>query len=134
LGLSQLKKLDSFLYLRRAIAKRYDDFFEKIDFIEPLYPFTNNSAYHLYVIKIDFEKLNINKKEFVLKMREKNIGLQLHYIPINKQPFYKNLGFGEEDTPIMDDYYKKAISLPIYPNLSVEEQEWIIKNIVEIIK
>lgn len=134
LGLSQLKKLDSFLYLRRSIAKRYDDFFEKIDLIEPLYPFTNNSAYHLYVIKIDFEKININKKEFVLKMREKNIGLQLHYIPINKQPFYKNLGFGEEDTPIMDDYYNKAISLPIYPNLSIEEQEYVIKNIVEIIK
>lgn len=134
LGLSQLKKLDSFLYLRRSIAKRYDDFFANIDFIEPLYPFTNNSAYHLYVIKIDFEKLNINKKEFVLKMREKNIGLQLHYIPINKQPFYKNLGFGEESTPIMDDYYNKAISLPIYPNLLIEEQAWVIKNIVEIIK
>jgi dTDP-4-amino-4,6-dideoxygalactose transaminase len=134
LGLSQLKKLDSFLYLRRSIAKRYDDFFAKIDFIKPLYPFTNNSAYHLYVIKIDFEKLNINKKEFVLKMREKNIGLQLHYIPINKQPYYNNLGFGEEDTPIMDDYYKKAISLPIYPNFSVEEQEYVCEKIVEILK
>lgn len=134
LGLSQLKKLDSFLYLRRSIAKRYDDFFAKIDWIEPLYPFTNNSAYHLYVIKIDFEKLNITKKEFVLKMREKYIGLQLHYIPINKQPFYKNLGFGNENTPIMDDYYKKAISLPIYPNLSIEEQKYIIENILEIIR
>jgi len=134
LGLSQLKKLDSFLYLRRSIAKRYDDFFEKIDFIEPLYSFTNNSAYHLYVIKIDFDKLNIDKKEFVLKMREKKIGLQLHYIPINKQPFYKNLGFGEENTPIMDDYYNKAISLPIYPNLSIEEQEYVNQSIMELLK
>lgn len=129
LGLSQLKKLDSFLYLRRSIAKRYDDFFSKIDFVKPLYTFTNNSAYHLYVIKIDFEKLNITKKEFVLKMREKNIGLQLHYIPINQQPYYKQLGYGNEHTPIMDEYYKKAISLPIYPNLSIEEQEYVIKNI-----
>ena len=134
LGLSQIKKLDSFLYLRRAIAKRYDDFFSKIDFIKPLYTFTNNSAYHLYVIKIDFEKLNIDKKEFVLKMRENNIGLQLHYIPINKQPYYKNLGFGNETTPVMDEYYKKAISLPIYPNLTHEEQNYVCEKILEILK
>ena len=134
LGLSQLKKLDSFLYLRRSIAKRYDDFFSKIDFIKPLYTFTNNSAYHLYVIKIDFEKLNITKKEFVLKMREKNIGLQLHYIPINKQPYYKNLGYGNEQTPIMDKYYEQAISLPIYPNLTNEEQNYVCEKILEILK
>lgn len=134
LGLSQIKKLDSFLYLRRAIAKRYDDFFSKIDFIKPLYTFTNNSAYHLYVIKIDFEKLNIDKKEFVLKMRENSIGLQLHYIPINKQPYYKNLGYGNENTPVMDEYYKKAISLPIYPNLTHEEQNYVCEKILEILK
>ena len=134
LGLSQLKKLDSFLYLRRAIAKRYDDFFSKIDFIKPLYDFTNNSAYHLYVIKIDFEKLNITKKEFVLKMRENSIGLQLHYTPINKQPYYKNLGFGNEITPVMDEYYKKAISLPIYPNLTHEEQNYVCEKVLEILK
>lgn len=134
LGLSQLKKLDSFLYLRRSIAKRYDDFFSKTNFIKPLYPFTNNSAYHLYVIKIDFEKLNIDKKEFVLKMKENNIGLQLHYIPINKQPYYKNLGYGDEITPLMDEYYKKAISLPIYPNLTHEEQNYVCEKILEILK
>ncbi len=134
LGLSQLKKLDSFLYLRRSIAKRYDDFFSKIDFIKSLYDFTNNSAYHLYVIKIDFEKLNITKKEFVLKMREKNIGLQVHYIPINKQPYYKKLGFGDEIIPVMDEYYNKAISLPIYPNLTHEEQNYVCEKILEILK
>ena len=134
LGLSQLKKLDSFLYLRRSIAKKYDDFFSRIDFIEPLYPFTNNSAYHLYVIKIDFEKLNIDKKDFVLKMKEKNIGLQYHYIPINKQPYYKNLGYGKENTPVMDAYYEKAISLPSYPNLSIDEQNYIFDKIMEILK
>ena len=134
LGLSQLKKLDSFLYLRRSIAKRYDDFFSKMNFIKPLYDFTNNSAYHLYVIKIDFEKLNINKKEFVLKMRENSIGLQLHYIPINKQPYYKDLGYGDENTPEMDEYYQKAISLPIYPNLSLDEQNYVCEKILEILK
>lgn len=134
LGLSQLKKLDSFLYLRRSIAKRYDDFFSKVDFIIPLYEFTNNSAYHLYVIKIDFEKFNIDKKELVLKMREKNIGLQYHYIPINKQPYYKKLAYGNEQTPVMDKYYEQAISLPIYPNLSQDEQKYVCQSIIEILK
>lgn len=134
LGLSQLKKLDSFLYLRRSIAKRYDDFFSKTDFITPLYEFTNNSSYHLYVIKIDFEKFNLNKKEFVLKMREKNIGLQYHYIPINKQPYYKKLGYGNELTPVMDKYYEQAISLPIYPNFSQDEQNYVYQSIIEILK
>ena len=134
LGLSQLKKLNSFLYLRRAIAKRYDDFFSQIELIKPLYAFTNNSAYHLYVIRVDFEKLNITKKDFVLKMREKNIGLQLHYIPINKQIYYKNLGYGDEITPIMDKYYKEAISLPIYPNLSIDEQNYVRECLMETLK
>ena len=133
LGLSQLKKLDSFLSSRRTIAKKYDETFQSIDKISPLYPFTQKSAYHLYVIKIDFTNLSINKKDFVLKMREKEIGLQFHYIPINKQPYYKNLGYGSENTPIMDEHYEKAISLPIYPLLSNDEQDYVIKSILEII-
>lgn len=133
LGLSQLKRLNSFLYLRRSIAKRYDDFFLNQPLITPLYKFTNNSAYHLYVVKIAFDKLKISKKEFVLKMREKNIGLQYHYIPINKQPYYKNLGYGDETTTCMDDYYEKAISLPIYPNLTKEEQEYVLNSVLKLL-
>lgn len=133
LGLSQLKRLNSFLYLRRAIAKRYDDSFINNECITPLYPFTNNSAYHLYVINIAFEKLNITKKEFVLKMREKNIGLQYHYIPINQQPYYKSLGYGNEIMPEMDAYYEHAISIPIYPNLTQDEQTYVIKSMLEIL-
>jgi UDP-4-amino-4,6-dideoxy-L-N-acetyl-beta-L-altrosamine transaminase len=133
LGFSQLKRLNSFLYLRRAIAKRYDDFFLNHPLITPLYPFTNNSAYHLYVVKIAFDQLNISKKEFVLKMREKNIGLQYHYIPINTQPYYKNLGYGNEHAPVMNAYYKEAISLPIYPNLTQEEQTYVLTSMLELL-
>lgn len=133
LGLSQLKRLNSFLYLRHAIAKRYDDAFATTQTVTPLYAFSNNSAYHLYVVNIAFEKLTISKKEFVLKMREKNIGLQHHYIPINQQPYYKNLGYGNENTPIMDTYYEHAISLPIYPNLTQEEQQYVIKTMLELL-
>ncbi|WP_375724912.1 UDP-4-amino-4,6-dideoxy-N-acetyl-beta-L-altrosamine transaminase [Arcobacter sp. KX21116] len=133
LGISQLKRLDEFLDKRREIAKRYCEIIEKYDFIKPIYDFTQESAYHLFVVNINFDKFNIDKKEFVLKMRERNIGLQFHYIPINKQPYYKNLGYGEENTPIMDKYYKEAISLPLYPTLTNEEQDYVIYSILEVL-
>ena len=132
LGISQLKKLDSFIKRRKEIALKYDKAFLN-SFVKPLYSFTNNSSYHLYVVKVDFSKLNISKIELFNKMREKNIGLQLHYIPINKQPYYKSLGYGNEDTPIMNIYYDECFSLPMYSSLSNEEQEYVIKTLFEIL-
>ena len=133
LGISQLKKLDEFLAKRRAIAKRYCEILEKYDFIKPIYDFTLESAYHLFVVNIDFDRFNIGKKEFVIKMKERNIGLQFHYIPINKQPYYINLGYGKEETPIMDNYYKEAISLPLFPTLTNDEQDYVISSIIEVL-
>ncbi|WP_082744826.1 UDP-4-amino-4,6-dideoxy-N-acetyl-beta-L-altrosamine transaminase [Aliarcobacter cryaerophilus] len=133
LGISQLKKLDSFVKRRKEIALKYDKAFLN-SVVKPLYSFTKNSSYHLFVVKVDFSKLNISKIELFNKMREKNIGLQLHYIPINKQPFYKNLGYGKEPTPIMNRYYDECFSLPMYSSLSNEEQEYVIKTLFEILK
>ena len=132
LGISQLKKLNSFILKRKEIAKRYDEVFMN-SIVKPLYLYNENSSYHLYVVRVDFTKLNISKIELFTKMKEKNIGLQLHYIPINKQPFYKNLGFGNEKTPIMDKYYEECFSLPMYPSLTIDEQKYVIKNLLEIL-
>jgi len=132
LGLSQLNKLDSFIARRKEIAKTYDSAF-KNTIIKPLYTFDSNSSYHLYVVLVDFTKLNISKEELFIWLREKNIGIQLHYIPINKQPYYKNLGFGDEQTPNMDRYYEECFSLPMYPLLSNEEQDYVIKALFEIL-
>ena len=133
LGISQLKKLDSFIKRRKEIALKYDKALLN-SVVKPLYSFTNNSSYHLFVVKVDFSKLNISKVELFNKMREKNIGLQLHYIPINKQPYYKSLGYGNEDTPIMNIYYDECFSLPMYSSLSNEEQEYVIKTLFEVLK
>ncbi len=132
LGISQLKKLDSFVKRRKEIALKYDEAFLN-SVVKPLYSFNQNSSYHLFVVKVDFSKLNISKVELFNKMREKNIGLQLHYIPINKQPYYKSLGYGNEDTPIMNKYYDECFSLPMYSSLSNEEQEYVIKTLFEIL-
>ncbi|MGJ0302739.1 UDP-4-amino-4,6-dideoxy-N-acetyl-beta-L-altrosamine transaminase [Aliarcobacter cryaerophilus] len=133
LGISQLNKLDSFVKRRKEIALKYDKAFLN-SVVKPLYSFNQNSSYHLFVVKVDFSKLNISKVELFNKMREKNIGLQLHYIHINKQPYYKSLGYGNEDTPIMDKYYEECFSLPMYSSLSNEEQEYVIKTLFEILK
>ncbi len=132
LGISQLKKLPSFIERRFEIAKRYDKAFEN-SIVKPLYTFNGNSSYHLYVVQVDFSKLKISKVDLFNIMREKSIGLQLHYIPINKQPYYKKLGYGNEITPNMDKYYKECFSLPMYPKMTNEEQEYVIKSLFEVL-
>jgi len=132
LGLSQLKKLPDFIKRRFEIAKKYDEAF-KNTIVKPLYSFDGKSSYHLYVVLVDFNILNITKVELFNKLREKEIGIQLHYIPINKQPYYKSLGYGDEVTPVMDSYYEQCFSLPMYPLLSDAEQEYVIKTILEIL-
>jgi len=132
LGISQLKKLDNFLKKREAIAKKYDLAFEKTD-INSLYTYNGKSSYHLYVVQVDFDKYSFSKKDLFIDMKKKNIGLQVHYIPINKQPYYLNLGYGSEHTPIMDNYYKKSFSIPMFPSLKNVEQDYVIKTLLEYI-
>jgi UDP-4-amino-4,6-dideoxy-L-N-acetyl-beta-L-altrosamine transaminase len=132
LGISQLKKLDKFIQRRIEIAKRYDVSFANT-IVNPLYQFDGKSSYHLYVVQVDFSKLNITKVELFLKMKEKNIGLQVHYIPINHQPFYKNIGYGNEITPVMDKYYSESFSLPMYPMLKDEEQDYVCESLFEVL-
>jgi UDP-4-amino-4,6-dideoxy-N-acetyl-beta-L-altrosamine transaminase len=132
LGLSQLKKLDRFIERRIEIVKAYDKAFEN-SIVNPLYTYDGKSSYHLYVVQVDFSKLNITKEDLFNLLRERGIGIQLHYIPINKQPYYKGLGYGNEETPIMDKYYEECFSLPMFPKLSDEEQQYTIKSLFEVL-
>jgi UDP-4-amino-4,6-dideoxy-N-acetyl-beta-L-altrosamine transaminase len=132
LGISQLKKLDLFLQKRNGLAKRYDEYF-KNTIIKPLYRFNENSAYHLYVVRIDFDRLHITKAELFNKMKEKGIFLQVHYIPIPMQPYYRDLGYGIENLPNTLKYYREAVSLPIYPDLYFEMQDYVVKSLFEIV-
>ena len=132
LGLSQLKKLDGFIARRIQIAKKYDSVFNDT-FIKPLYRHNGQSSYHLYVVQVDFNRLNISKVDLFNILKEKNIGIQLHYIPINKQPYYKSLGYGDEMMPVMDEYYKRCFSLPMYPKLTDKEQNHVISALFEVL-
>lgn len=132
LGLSQLKKLDGFIERRIELVKAYDKAFEN-SFVKPLYTYDGKSSYHLYVVQVDFAKLNVSKENLFNLLREKNIGIQLHYIPINKQPYYKSLGYGNEHMPVMNSYYEQCFSLPMYASLSDEEQTYVIKSLFEVL-
>ena len=132
LGLSQLKRLDSFIERRIELVKKYDDAFKE-SIVKPLYTYDGKSSYHLYVVLVDFSKLNITKVDLFNRLREKSIGIQLHYIPINKQPYYKSLGYGGESTPVMDNYYEECFSLPMYPKMSDNEQHYVIETLYEVL-
>jgi dTDP-4-amino-4,6-dideoxygalactose transaminase len=131
MGMSQLQKVDSFLERRREIALYYHQNLTKVT---PLYPYNENSSYHLFVVQFPFKNLD-EKADFFTKMTKKGINLQYHYIPINSQPFYKNLGYSytKEEFPQMHKYYQEAFSLPIYPTLDKSEQNLVIKSIEEIL-
>jgi len=133
LGLSQLQKLDRFIARRIEIAKKYDEAFRNT-IIRPLYTYNGKSSYHLYVVRVDFDKSALSKADLFRRLREKNIGIQLHYIPINKQPYYRGLGYGDETTPVMDRYYEECFSLPMYPKLSDEEQMYVIETLYSVLE
>ena len=132
LGLSQLKKLKKFLKKRREIARIYDsEFSGSRFFVTPKARDNCDHAYHLYPLQINFERLRISKKEFISKMRKKNINLQVHYIPIHLQPFYKKkFGFKKGDFPVAEKFYKNEISLPIFFSLKQKQ----VYNVIKFIK
>ncbi len=127
MGISQIKKVDKFLKRRKEIARYYH---QNLKNVTPLYPYNKNSSYHLFVVRYPFVDLS-QKAEFFNKMREKEILLQYHYIPINSQPYYHKKGYNFTKTkfPQMAKYYLEAFSLPIYPSLSEDEQNYVIENI-----
>ena len=135
LGSRQLKRLDSFVQNRREIAKRYDDSFSNIDCLKtPKVQDSFEHSYHLYPLQIDFEKLSISKIEFFEKMKKAGINLQVHYIPIHLQPYYqKNYGFQQGDFPFAEYFYRNEVSLPIYPDLSMDDVSLVIDSVLEII-
>lgn len=133
LGLSQLAKLDKFVERRKEIAARYDEAFKDVEHIKPLYRFDYDSAYHLYVVRIDFAACGISRAELFKRLNAKKIYPQVHYIPINSQPYYKRLGYDPKDTPNAIKYYEECISLPMFYSLDPEAQEFVIDALKEVI-
>ena len=90
------------------------------------------SAYHLYPILLK-EKYSGHKKEIFSKLRQEGLGVQVHYIPVYKQPYYQNLGFNDELCPVCEEFYKRELSIPMYPTLSDDDIEFVKETLFKVI-
>jgi hypothetical protein len=125
LGLSQLTRADEGLARRREIAATYLKAFEGQSFIKGQSGVIEGHAYHLYVLEVE-DRLGLYNH-----LRTKNIFAQIHYIPCHLMPYYREFGWKEGDMPNAENYYKHCISLPMYPKLSANEQQFVINSVKE---
>jgi dTDP-4-amino-4,6-dideoxygalactose transaminase len=123
LGKSQLSRAESGLTRRIQIAKKYSDSFEGKSYIKGHSGFIEGHAYHLYILEVE-DRLGLYNF-----LKKQNILCQVHYIPCHLMPYYKNFGWKEGDMYYAEEYYKKCISIPMYPSLSDEEVDYVIINI-----
>jgi len=135
LGLSQMKKLDSWLARRRAIAVRYTSVFSEMLEIEPpsLLPH-RDSAWHLYVIRLNLDRLTANRAEIFRALRAENIGVNVHYIPVPWHPYYHNLGYKRGEWPVAESAYERLITLPIFHGMSDQDIEDVIEAVTKVMK
>jgi UDP-4-amino-4,6-dideoxy-N-acetyl-beta-L-altrosamine transaminase len=126
LGLSQLRRLGEFLQRRRALVARYDHLLADVPVQRPLIDVLNDSAWHLYVIRIDPGQAGKTRRQVYDAMRAAGIGVQVHYIPVHLQPYYRALGFKPGHCPEAERYGEEALSLPLYPALSDGEQDRVV--------
>ena len=130
LGLSQMNKIDSFLSKRKLLAKRYNDSFLNLPITTPESETFIDSSIHLYIIKITKDNSPTLRDQLFKLLREKNILVNLHYIPVYLHPYYEKLGFKKGYCENAEKYYNECISLPMYPDLKTEDQ----KKVVSVIK
>lgn len=131
LGISQLDRIDSFIERRREIAGIYNKALKNILHIKiPHEPKGRKSAYHLYVIRIAFDKLGKSRPKVMAELKRYGIGTQVHYIPVHIQPYYrKKIGCKTGDYPEAERYYSEALSLPIYPKMTDGDAEKVINTV-----
>ncbi len=134
LGLSQLQRLDEYVRQRHQLAQRYDDLLAELPITSPWQHPDGYSAYHLYVIRLQLDKINKTHRQVFELLREQGVGVNLHYIPVHTQPYYQKMGFREGDYPGAEQYYREAISLPLYPTMSQEQQDAVITVLKESIQ
>jgi len=127
---SQLKKLDRFIARRRVLAKQYDEAFAGMTNYHPAQmDGGGQSGHHLYVLRINYAAVGLSRSQLMLELKALGIGTQVHYIPVPAQPYYHRLGCRPEDYPHAQRYYQEALSIPLFYDLTDEQQEKIIKSI-----
>ena len=131
LGLSQMKRLDEFVSRRESLARRYDDRLEGLAVRLPGRQPDAESAWHLYVIRLELDRISKGRRQVWASLREAGIGVNVHYIPIHLQPYYQALGFRAGQFPEAERYYAEALTLPLYFRLTEDDQDRVVKVLTE---
>lgn len=131
LGLSQLNRMDGWRARREALADRYDELLADGPFKLPLREEGKTSAWHLYAVELT-DAARIDRAELFSAMREAQIGVNVHYIPIHTQPYYRDLGFRREDFPNSVKYYERALSIPLFPAMSEAQQDRVAATMLDL--
>ncbi|MBV4494297.1 UDP-4-amino-4,6-dideoxy-N-acetyl-beta-L-altrosamine transaminase [Pseudomonas sp. SWRI12] len=134
LGLSQLNKLEGFIARRRELASRYNRLLNGLPLTLPGLQPEAESAWHLYVVRLRLDEISLDHRQVFEGLRAAGIGVNLHYIPVHLQPYYCDLGFAQGDYPQAERYYAEAISLPMFPSLSDEEQEYVVGQLQRLLE
>lgn len=135
IGIHQLHKIDSLNGKRAALAEVYINELSDIEEIElPKINAGIKHSWHLFVIKLKLEKLKLNRNEFIEELKNVGVYTSVHFIPVHLHPYYREkFGFKEGDFPVAEDTYKRIISLPLHPKLSLEDVKYVTQNIKDII-
>jgi UDP-4-amino-4,6-dideoxy-N-acetyl-beta-L-altrosamine transaminase len=131
LGLSQMQRLDEFVTKRHIIAKRYEELLAGLPVITPWQHTDSYSGYHLYVIRLKLGEISKTQREVFEVFHAAGILVNLHYIPVYRQPYYEQMGFNVGYCPQAEQYYSEAISIPMYPGLTVTQQGQVVAMIRE---
>tara|TARA_B100001093_G_C26832011_1_gene1016580 strand:+ start:412 stop:1620 length:1209 start_codon:yes stop_codon:yes gene_type:complete len=128
---SQIDKISKFLKYRKKLVKKYDNWFKDLKNVKITQQHLRNlSSHHLYILKINFEKIKISRNDFMKRLRSKGIITQVHYIPLYIHPYFqKNSNFKVLSKKNSDEYYQKCLSIPVYYNLKSKEQKYIFNQI-----
>ena len=134
LGVSQMKRLDDFVAARHHLAKRYNQLLSSLPVELPFQLEDTYSGLHLYVIRLNLNKITKSHRQVFNELRENGIGVNLHYIPVHIQPYYKNMGFKRGDFPESESYYSEAISLPMFHLMTEEQQDEVVNALIITLK
>jgi UDP-4-amino-4,6-dideoxy-N-acetyl-beta-L-altrosamine transaminase len=126
LGLSQLARLDEYVARRHALARQYDEALAGLPVVTPWQHPDSYSGLHLYVIRLQLERIGRSHREVFDALRAAGIGVNLHYIPVHTQPYYRGLGFAAGQFPEAERYYAEAISLPLFPGITEAQQAEVV--------
>jgi dTDP-4-amino-4,6-dideoxygalactose transaminase len=129
LGVSQMTRINQFVARRHELAGRYNELLKDFPLTTPRYDSDGYSGLHLYVIRLHLNEIQKTHLEVFENLREEGIIVNLHYIPVHLQPYYQKLGFKVGQFPEAERFYTEAISLPMYPTLSSEQQDQVVEAI-----